>query len=94
MQISKETVFHTGLLARLNLNDSELKLYSAQLEKILEYIEELKELNVKDVLPTFHALNIKNVLREDEVKPSLTVEEALNNAPDKKDNFFVVPKVY
>ena len=94
MQISKETVFHTGILARLDLSDAELELYSAQLGKILEYIEKLKELDVKDVLPTFHALSLKNVLREDEVKPSLTTEEALKNAPDKKDNFFVVPKVY
>jgi len=94
MQISKETVFHTGLLARLNLSDAELELYSAQLEKILEYIEKLKELDVKDIPPTFHALSLKNVLREDEVKPSLTTEEALKNAPDKKDNFFSVPKVY
>ena len=94
MQISRETVFHTGLLARLNLSDAELDLYSKQLERILGYIEKLKELDVKNILPTFHALNLENALREDKIGPSLTTEEALKNAADKKDNFFSVPKVY
>ncbi|MDP8233208.1 MAG: Asp-tRNA(Asn)/Glu-tRNA(Gln) amidotransferase subunit GatC [Candidatus Saelkia tenebricola] len=94
MQISKEIVSHTGHLARLHLSDDELELYSSQLNKILEYIEKLKKIDITNIAPTFNVLNLKNVLRVDTVRPSLTSEEALKNAPDKQDNFFVVPKVY
>lgn len=94
MQISKEIVKHTAYLARLSLSEEELELYSHQLAKVLEYIEKLKELDVEDVPPTSHVLNLKNVFRKDEVKPSLPLEEVLKNAPEWKDNFFSVPKVF
>jgi aspartyl-tRNA(Asn)/glutamyl-tRNA(Gln) amidotransferase subunit C len=94
MQISREIVKHTAYLARLSLSKEELELYSHQLAKVLEYIEKLKELDVKDVPPTSHVLNLKNVFRKDEVKPSLPLEEVLKNAPERKDNFFSVPKVF
>ena len=94
MQISKDIVIHTAHLARLHLSDKEIKQYLKQIEDILSYIDKLKELDVKDLEPTFHALELKNVLRKDIERPSLPVEEVLQNAPDREGNSFSVPKVY
>ncbi|MDP8253462.1 MAG: Asp-tRNA(Asn)/Glu-tRNA(Gln) amidotransferase subunit GatC [Candidatus Kaelpia aquatica] len=94
MQISKDIVAHTAYLARLYLSDEEIEQYLQQIENILSYIDKLKELDVKDVEPTFHVLELKNMLRKDIEKPSLSVEEVLQNAPDREGNFFSVPKVY
>ncbi|MCU0651704.1 MAG: Asp-tRNA(Asn)/Glu-tRNA(Gln) amidotransferase subunit GatC [Candidatus Omnitrophica bacterium] len=93
MEITKDTVKHVGHLARIELQDKELDTLSIQLKSILDFIDQLKELNTKDVLPTSHILPLNNVLREDECRDSLTTEKALQNAPQKKDNFFVVPKI-
>lgn len=94
MQNSKKIVAQTGYLSRLYLEEKELKLYSTQIEHILNYIEKLKELNIEHVQPTFHALELKNYLRTDEPKESLPVDKVLQNAPEKNGNFFTVPKVY
>ncbi|MDP8216574.1 MAG: Asp-tRNA(Asn)/Glu-tRNA(Gln) amidotransferase subunit GatC [Candidatus Kaelpia imicola] len=94
MQISKDTVTHTAHLARLYLNDREIEQYLKQIEDILNYIDKLKELDVKNIEPTFHVLELKNVLRKDIERPSLPVEEVLQNAPDREGNSFSVPKVY
>ncbi len=94
MKISKNLAKNTAYLARLELSEEELEMYALQLTEIIEYVEKLKELDVKDTPATFHVLKIKNVLRKDQTKPSLETQEALKNAPEKKDNFFVVPKVF
>ncbi len=94
MQISKDIVTHTAHLARLYLTENEIRQYSKQIEDILSYIDKLKELDVKNVEPTFHVLELKNVLRKDIERPSLSVDEVLQNSPDKENNFFSVPKVY
>ena len=92
--IDESAVKHVANLARLRLSAEELSLYSKQLEAILEYINKLREIDTKDIPPTSHALeNLKNVFREDTVKESLPVSSALGNAPQKKDNFFSVPKI-
>ena len=92
--IDKETVKHVAILSRLALDDSEIAAYSGQLAAILTYISKLNELDTEDTPPTSHALStLKNVFRKDIVKPSLSVEEALKNAPAKEGNFFKVPQI-
>ena len=93
MSISLEEVEHIAKLARLQLTDEEKKRFQVELGKILEYFDQLKKLDTEKVPPMTHAVPIENVLREDQAKPSLPVEEALQNAPEKKDSYFQVPKV-
>ncbi len=93
MAIDKKTVKYVAHLARIRLSDEELDLLSSQLEDIVNFIDKLKELEVSGVKPTSHILPISNVFREDKPARSLSPEEALINAPKKKENFFVVPKV-
>jgi aspartyl-tRNA(Asn)/glutamyl-tRNA(Gln) amidotransferase subunit C len=92
--IDKDTVRHVALLSRLALDDKEIAAYSGQLASILSYISKLNELDTKNTLPTSHALStLKNVFRKDMVKPSLSVGDALGNAPAKEGGFFKVPQV-
>jgi aspartyl-tRNA(Asn)/glutamyl-tRNA(Gln) amidotransferase subunit C len=93
MSISKETVKYVAHLARIELKDEELERLSHQLKDILGFIDKLKDLDIKEVNPTSHILPIHNVLREDAPGASLSCDKALVNAPCRKGNFFVVPKV-
>ena len=93
MRITKEEVEHVAKLARLAVTEEEKERYSQQLSNILTYIEKLKELDTSKVDPTSHVLPMKNVFREDEVRPSLPREEILKNAPDRTEEFFRVPKI-
>jgi aspartyl-tRNA(Asn)/glutamyl-tRNA(Gln) amidotransferase subunit C len=93
MKITKEEVEHVAKLARLTITEEEKERYSQQLSNILTYIEKLKELDTSKVDPTSHVLPMKNVFREDEVRPSLPREEILKNAPDRTEEFFRVPKI-
>lgn len=80
-------------LARLKLSPEEETQLGAQLGHILGYIEKLKEVDVAGVEPTAHAFPMVNVFRADEVRPGLSTEEALRNAPKRSAGLFVVPKV-
>jgi aspartyl-tRNA(Asn)/glutamyl-tRNA(Gln) amidotransferase subunit C len=93
MNISKDTVKYVANLARIELSEQELEKFSLQLNDILDYINQLKELDISKVSPTAHVLPIKNVKRKDELKASFAVEEILKNAPQKEKTFFKVPKV-
>ena len=86
-------VKYVAHLARLALTPDEEKKIGAQLGNILGYIEKLRELDVSNVEPTAHAVPMVNVTRTDEVRPSLTHEEAMRNAPKKSNGLFVVPKI-
>ena len=86
-------VDYVAKLARLKLTEEEKKTLSGQLEKILEYIKKLNEIDTSKVEPTAHALEVKNVFREDETKPSGLSEEILSNAPDREGQYFKVKKV-
>ncbi len=90
VQIDVKYVAH---LARLNLTPAEEQKLSTQLGNILGYIEKLNELDVSHVEPTAHAVPLVNVTRADEVRPSLSNEEALRNAPSKANGLFIVPKI-
>ncbi len=93
MEISKEQVEHVARLARLEVSDDEKTTFARQLSGILTYIDQLKGLDTTGVEPTATVLPTDNVFREDEVRPSLTQERALANAPDQADGFFRVPKI-
>jgi len=93
MSIDKFTIEHVAHLARIELQEKELEKFSRQLHDILGFIDKLTKLDTKDILPTSHILPISNILREDKPGASLPNEKALSNAPQKKGNFFVVPKI-
>lgn len=84
---------HLATLSRLALTPEEKATFSAQIEDVLGYIEQLKQVNVDGVEPTAHATPIFNVLRPDEPREGLSVEDALRNAPQQRDNMVVVPRV-
>jgi aspartyl-tRNA(Asn)/glutamyl-tRNA(Gln) amidotransferase subunit C len=91
MAISKDEVAHVARLARLKLTDDELERFGEQLSAILEAVGKVSELDLADVPPTAHPLDLVNVWDDDEPRPSLSVEEALANAPDRDGSFFRVP---
>lgn len=83
----------TAHLARLDLIEEEEKLYSKQLEEILNYFQKLQELDTSSVEPMAHVLPLNNVWREDEIKKSMEQELILKNAPQVENNCFKVPKI-
>ena len=86
-------VKYVAHLARLHLTPQEEQTFGAQLGQVLGYIEKLKEVDVSQVEATAHAVPLVNVTRPDEVRPSLSNDEALRNAPAKADGLFLVPKI-
>ncbi|MFI2857985.1 Asp-tRNA(Asn)/Glu-tRNA(Gln) amidotransferase subunit GatC [Paenibacillus sp. JSM ZJ436] len=93
MSITTKDVQHVAKLARLNLTPQEEELFTGQLNAILQYAEKLKELDTDQVEATTHVLPLRNVMREDENRPSLPIEKVLLNAPDEEDGQFKVPAV-
>ena len=93
MKITPELVEHVANLARLELSGKEKERMEDQLGKILEYISLLDELDISDVPPTSHVIDVHNVFREDEVRESLPVEKGLANAPDRSGTAFKVPRI-
>jgi aspartyl-tRNA(Asn)/glutamyl-tRNA(Gln) amidotransferase subunit C len=93
MAITIKEVEHIARLARLELTEEEKKRFQVELGKIIEYFDQLKKLDTSNVPHMTHSVPIENVLREDLVQPSLPTQEALRNAPEKKESYFQVPKV-
>ena len=93
MALSKEEVLHVAKLARLEFSPEEIEKYQQELNDILNYIDMLGEVDAAEVQPLSQVNNDVNNLREDEVRKSLTVEEALLNAPEAEDGAVIVPKV-
>lgn len=86
-------VEHIALLARLSLTEEERERFGSQLSSILSYVGKLNEIDTSGIEPASHALEMKNIMREDELRSSLPVEDALMNAPDRAGNFYRVPKI-
>ncbi|UCH81781.1 MAG: Asp-tRNA(Asn)/Glu-tRNA(Gln) amidotransferase subunit GatC [Nitrospiraceae bacterium] len=84
---------HVALLARLKLSDREKELFSTQVGGIIDYIHKLNELDTSDVEPTAHVLPVRNVFREDTLRPSLPRNKVLQNSPGKDESFYTVPKI-
>jgi aspartyl-tRNA(Asn)/glutamyl-tRNA(Gln) amidotransferase subunit C len=91
MAITNDDVLHVARLARLGLRDGEAERLQSELSAILEAVGKVSELDLTDVPPTSHPLDLVNVWDEDEPSPSLTVEEALANAPAREGDGFRVP---
>ncbi|MDD5147162.1 MAG: Asp-tRNA(Asn)/Glu-tRNA(Gln) amidotransferase subunit GatC [Candidatus Daviesbacteria bacterium] len=94
MKLTSDQIKHVAKLANLPLTPDEEEKYSDQLSKILEYVEQLNQVDTSDVESTFNVTGQSNVMREDETTPSLSQEEALSNAPRKKDSMFVTKGVF
>ncbi|HLW68548.1 MAG TPA: Asp-tRNA(Asn)/Glu-tRNA(Gln) amidotransferase subunit GatC [Gemmataceae bacterium] len=93
MAIEKEQVQWVATLARLQLSDADLAKMTQQLSAILEYVDQLKKVPTDGVEPLAHPLKVSNVFRDDAPVPSLTVDAALANAPDRTGDFFGVPPI-
>jgi aspartyl-tRNA(Asn)/glutamyl-tRNA(Gln) amidotransferase subunit C len=93
MRITKDEVKHISLLSRLLFSDEEIETFTKDLDSILEYISKISELDTGNIEPTSHVVPLENVMRDDIVKPSLSIEKALQNAPDKESTCFKVPKI-
>ncbi len=93
-QVSREEVEHVAELARLRLNQDELEQFSGQLSRILAYVEDVSAVDTTDIPGTTSmAADHVNVLRDDEVQPSLSLEQAVGNAPEAMDGLFRVPQI-
>ena len=93
MRLTPEQVEHVALLARLRLSEEEGARFTTQLNSILEHFEQLQQIDTSGVPPMSHAVPMSNVLRNDGPAPSLSAEEALENAPDRSRDCFRVPRV-
>ena len=91
MAITSDEVLHVARLARLELSETEVERFTEQLSAILEAVAKVSELDLSEVEPTAHPLAGVNVWAADEPRPSITVQDALANAPDREDGFFKVP---
>jgi aspartyl-tRNA(Asn)/glutamyl-tRNA(Gln) amidotransferase subunit C len=91
MAISREQVLHVAKLAELDLRDDEVDRLREQLNAILEAVGKVAELDLADVPPTSHPLDVVNAVRPDEPRPSLSVDDVFRNAPARDEDYFRVP---
>jgi aspartyl-tRNA(Asn)/glutamyl-tRNA(Gln) amidotransferase subunit C len=91
--IAEDDVRYVAKLARLRLEPDEVARTTGELVKILAHIDKMSELDVSDVSPTAHVLDVVNVTRPDKPRPSLSREDALRNAPAVNDECFRVPRM-
>lgn len=93
MSVTRDDVRHIASLARLRFSEAEEERLAGEMTRILDYVEQLRELDTEGVPPMAHVLDLHNVFRPDEVAPRIAREEALRNAPDADSDYFRVPKV-
>ena len=93
MKLSPEEVQKIAHLARLELKEGEVEVFSSQLSSILTYIEKLNQLNTEGIEPTAHAMEVPTPFRKDEEKQEISKESSLINAPHREGDYFKVPKV-
>lgn len=91
--LSKKDVEHIAWLAHIELSEEEKALFTGQFNEILEYFKKIDEVDTEGVKPTYHVLDLENVSRKDKTSPSLSVEEALSNAPKKEKKFIKAPRI-
>ena len=91
--LSKEDVLKISKLSKLSFTDEEIEHFRTDLNKILDHMEELNQLDTSNVEPLFNVSDLKDVLRKDEVKLGQSKKEFLENAPDKDENLIIVPKI-
>ena len=93
MKITRAEVEHVARLSRLAFEPAEIDALTGQMDQLLGYVEKLNELDTETIVPTAHAVPLENAFRADEVKSSIGLESALQNAPQSEENCFVVPKI-
>jgi aspartyl-tRNA(Asn)/glutamyl-tRNA(Gln) amidotransferase subunit C len=93
MGIDRAAVDHIARLARLDLSEAERKRMQTELAQILGHAERIQALDLDDVPPTSHSIPLSNVMRTDQVRPSLSQADALRNAPETEDGRFKVPRI-
>jgi aspartyl-tRNA(Asn)/glutamyl-tRNA(Gln) amidotransferase subunit C len=93
VSLTREEVLHIARLARVGLTEEDVTKFQGQLSEILDHFEALKQLDTEDVPPTSHPLALESVMRPDEVRPSLPLEEVLANAPVAEEGAFRVRAV-
>lgn len=91
--IDRAQVQKIALLARLHLTPDEETEFTTQLSSILEYFEQLSELDTEGVLPTTRAIELSNITREDTLKTEINPEDMLQLAPDREESYFKVPQI-
>jgi aspartyl-tRNA(Asn)/glutamyl-tRNA(Gln) amidotransferase subunit C len=92
-RITRDDVAHVANLARLELTEEELDLFTGQLAQVLDHAADVASLDLAGVAPTAHAMAVTNVLRPDEVRPGLDRDEVLGQAPSVEDDRFRVPRI-
>jgi aspartyl-tRNA(Asn)/glutamyl-tRNA(Gln) amidotransferase subunit C len=93
MALTPEEVRKVALLARLELDDEEVERQAKHINNLLAQFQKLQELDVTGIEPTSHSLPVYNVFREDAARPSLPREEVLQNAPEAREGYFIVPRI-
>ena len=93
MEVTRELVEKLAFLARLNFTEEEKTEITADLSKMIAFVDKLNEIDTTGVEPLIHMSSEVNVLRDDEVRGSVSRQEALKNAPETLEDFFTVPKV-
>jgi aspartyl-tRNA(Asn)/glutamyl-tRNA(Gln) amidotransferase subunit C len=93
MGIDRAAVDHVARLARLDLSEEERVRMQAELSTILDHVTKIQALDLDGIAPTAHTVPLRNVMRPDDVKPSLSQEQALDNAPAERDGRFMVPRI-
>lgn len=94
-KLTKKQVLHTASISNIKLSEEEIKKFTPQLDKIIEFVKVLNEVDTKDVLPTSQTTGLKNVLREDVIKPDsvLTVDEAVSGTDNTHNGLIKVPVI-
>lgn len=93
MALTRSQVEHVAKLARLGLSEADKESFTEQISRILDHVEMLNRLDTQDVPPTYHAVALQNVLREDKPHQSLDRAKVLSQAPDAEAGCFKVPKI-
>ncbi|MDY6050051.1 MAG: Asp-tRNA(Asn)/Glu-tRNA(Gln) amidotransferase subunit GatC [Corynebacterium sp.] len=92
-QISREEIAHLALLSRLALSDEEIDTFASQIDDIIGYVSHVQDVDTDGVTPMSHPHAQRTMMRADAMEPSFTPEQAVDQAPEKQDNMFVVPRI-
>lgn len=93
MTISESQVQHIAKLARLQLSTDECQVYQKNMEKILDYVQQLESLNTENIEPAYHAMRLQDHFRSDRVEAGLSTQDTFLNAPSQSESFFQVPQI-
>ncbi|MGO9379311.1 MAG: Asp-tRNA(Asn)/Glu-tRNA(Gln) amidotransferase subunit GatC [Dissulfurispiraceae bacterium] len=93
MKLSLDEVRHIAQLSRLALSEEETELYALQLSKIIDYVEQLSNLDTSAIESTSHIIPLNNIMADDILGVSLSLQDALKNAPDAAEKFYRIPKI-